>query len=168
MMRASKFGVELAGEGLLALLDLAEGLAFAEDLFCNHGLAVDLVEPVQDYVSDVLGVALFCLEEVGLSWGFSFSVELLPNGLFALLSHLLTHKTTYHLKQCPVFHPRLHDDVTLPDLVLQIPITDVLDMQTHDSLLLQAPPQMIQEVISPKVNKMPTVQFILNGDVVVI
>lgn len=63
-MITSKFGVELAGEGLLALLDLAEGLAFAEDLFCNHGLAVDLVESVQDYVSDVLGVALFCFEEV--------------------------------------------------------------------------------------------------------
>lgn len=167
-MITSKFGVELAGEGLLALLDLAEGLAFAEDLFCNHRLAVDLVESVQDYVSDVLGVALFCLEEVGLSWGFSFSVEFLPNGFFALLPHLLTHKTTHHLEQCPVLHSSLHDDVTLPDLILEISITDVLDMQTHDSLLLEAPPQMIQKVISPKVNKMPTVQFILDGDVIVI
>lgn len=95
-------------------------------------------------------------------------MEFLPNGFFALLSHLLTYKTTHHLEQCPVFHPRLHDDVTLPDLILEIPITDVLDMQTHVSLLLQAPPQMIKEIISPEVHEMPTVQFILNSDVVVI
>lgn len=95
-------------------------------------------------------------------------MEFLPNGFLALLSHLFTYKTAHHLEQCPVFHSSLHDDVTLPDLILEISITDVLDMQTHDSLLLEAPPQMIQEVISPEIHEMPTVQFILNGDVVVI
>ena len=164
----SKFRVKLAGEGLLAFLDLAEGLALAEDLLCDHGLAVDLVEPVQDDVPHVLGVSLFGLEQVGLSWGFSLSVDFLADGLFALLPHLLADEAAHHLEQRPVLHPRLHHDVALPHLILQVAVADVLDVQTHVPLLLEAAPEMVEEVISPQVNEMPAVQLVLDGDVVVI
>lgn len=167
-MIASIFGVELAGEGLLAFLDLADGLALAEGLLRDHGLPVDLVEPVQDDVPDVLGVPFFCLEEVGLLGRLSLPVNLPPDGLLALLPHLLAHKAAHNLKQRAMLHLSLHDDVALPDLILEVAVTDVLDVQTHVSLLLEAAPQVVQEVISPEVDEGTTVQFILDGDVVVI
>ena len=102
-----------------------------------------MVESVQDDVPDVLGVALFGLEEVGLPGRFPFPMDFLPDGLLALLPHLLAYIASHHLEQVTILSLGLHDDVALPDLILEVTVTDILDMQAHISLLLEAAPEVV-------------------------
>lgn len=95
-------------------------------------------------------------------------MDLPPNGLFSLLAHLLTNITAHYLEDSSKFSFSLKHQIALPDQVLLVTITNILDVKVGSTFFLQATSEMGEEVVAFKVKKASTAQFVFNHHIVIL